>query len=294
MDHVVFVGWRGPATDLGFPHHNVVRGVFVPMTSFEVQRRLFRLLVRVNMFQDNELQVSSGLPAEGDPRLAWTHAPAAARLPGYGGRRRSPKVSNSYENRMDTFGSLVCGNRVRGGRIARDAGLVLAGSVFVAICAKIQIPASPVPWTLQTFGVTLVGATLGSRRGAAAMAAYLLEGAAGLPVFALPISGIGYFAGPTAGYLLAFPLAAFVVGALAERGWDRRFGLAIVALSIGNAIILALGFLWLALYSKEETAAGVSLSLLGWDALKILLTAAALPAGWRVVRRFERSREDGS
>ncbi len=163
----------------------------------------------------------------------------------------------------------------------------------MAVCAKIQISASPIPWTLQTFGVTLVGATLGSRRGAAALIAYLLEGAAGLPVFALPVAGIGYFAGPTAGYLLAFPLAAFVVGALAERGWDRRFLPAIGALLIGNAIILVCGSLWLSFLTDKEMAAGISLSLLGWDALKILLTAAALPAGWRIVRRFEQARDDG-
>ena len=194
---------------------------------------------------------------------------------------------------MNTFGDLVHVNGVRSRWVLRDAGLVLAGSLFVAVCAKIQIPASPIPWTLQTFGVALVGATLGSRRGAAALIVYLLEGAAGLPVFALPVAGIGYFAGPTAGYLLAFPLAAFVVGALAERGWDRRFLPAIGALLIGNAIILVFGSLWLSFLTDKEMAAGISLSLLGWDALKILLTAAALPAGWRIVRRFEQARDDG-
>lgn len=194
---------------------------------------------------------------------------------------------------METFGDLVHGGGVRGERLTRDAGLVLGGSLLVALCAKIQIPVSPVPLTLQTFAVILVGASLGSRRGAAALVAYLLEGAAGLPVFAMPVAGLGYFAGPTAGYLFAFPLAAFVVGYLSERGWDRRFWTAMVALSIGNAIILILGFLWLDGQTKHAAATGLSLTLLAWDALKILLTAAALPAAWRLVRRFERPNAEG-
>ncbi|MBN2561884.1 MAG: biotin transporter BioY [Phycisphaerae bacterium] len=186
---------------------------------------------------------------------------------------------------MRTFGDLVCPDVVRRGVLIRDSALVLAGSMLVALCAKIQVPMAPVPITLQTFAVLLVGAALGSRRGALALVAYLLEGAGGLPVFAGPSPGLMSFAGPTAGYLLAFPIAAFVVGYLAERGWDRRFTTAIAAMGVGQVIILALGFGWLAMFvgAKAAYATGVAVFVPG-DVLKILLAATALPAAWRLAR----------
>ncbi|MFQ5422816.1 MAG: biotin transporter BioY [Phycisphaerae bacterium] len=179
--------------------------------------------------------------------------------------------------------------RATGRVVGRDLSLVFAGGVLVAVCAKIQIPAFPVPLTLQTFAVLLAGAALGARRGAAAMATYLVAGAAGLPVFAGPVAGPAYLAGPTAGFLLAFPVAAFVVGGLTERGWDRRVLTAALALTVGNGIILGVGFAWLAV-QLGQTAAWASVfskSLLLWDAMKIALAACALPAAWSVVRRLD-------
>ena len=171
----------------------------------------------------------------------------------------------------------------RGG-IVRDAALALGGSLLIALSAQIAIPLwfTPVPLTGQTFAVLLVGAALGSRRGAAALALYLLEGGIGLPFFAMGASG--WPAGPSGGYLLGFVAAAYVVGLLAERGWDRRFVTAAVAMLAGEAAIYAVGLPWLGFYVGPEKA--VPLGLLPFipgDAVKLALAALALPSTWKVV-----------
>ncbi|RPJ40883.1 MAG: biotin transporter BioY, partial [Candidatus Latescibacterota bacterium] len=107
----------------------------------------------------------------------------------------------------------------------RTTGLLVAfASLLLALSARVAIPLpfSPVPISGQSFAVLLVGALLGSRRGSAAVLLYLAEGAVGLPVFAGGAGGAAYLVGPTGGYLAAFLPAAFVVGALCERGWDKR------------------------------------------------------------------------
>jgi len=171
----------------------------------------------------------------------------------------------------------------RSATIARDALLVLGGSLLVALSARIQIP-GVVPLTMQPWAVLLVGAALGSRRGGLALLAYLLEGAAGLPVFAHSAAGPTYFLGPTGGYLASFPVAAYVVGAFAERGWDRRILKTLAAFSLGQIIILGMGFAWLAAHVGARAALweGVVKFLPG-DVLKIVLAAIALPTAWRVV-----------
>ncbi len=128
------------------------------------------------------------------------------------------------------------------GGILRDIISIVAGSVLLALCAQISIPLpfTPVPITGQTFAVLLIGASLGSGRGAAAVILYLIEGVAGLPFFA-PTGGMF-----TYGYLAGFVPAAFVAGWLCERGWDRSFLLSLIALLIGNAVIYAVGLPWLA------------------------------------------------
>jgi biotin transport system substrate-specific component len=171
----------------------------------------------------------------------------------------------------------------------RSAALVVGFSLLVALAAQVVVPLpwTPVPVTGQTFAVLLAGALLGSRLGALAMVAYLAEGAAGLPFFRGGAGGAGHFAGATAGYLLAFPFAAFVTGHLAERGWDRRFLTAAAAMALGSLVILAGGWAWLALFFRgagEAFRLGVAPFLLG-DLVKIALAAAALPAGWALLRR---------
>lgn len=172
----------------------------------------------------------------------------------------------------------------------RQLALVVAFSLLMALSAQfvIPLPWTPVPITGQTFVVLLAGALLGSRLGALAMFAYLIEGASGLPFFRAGAGGVAYLvASPTTGYLLSYPAAAFVVGLLAERGWDKRFLTAAAAMLIGSALILLSGWAWLSLWFKtagEAWRAGV-LPFLPGDVIKIALATATLPAGWAIVRR---------
>ncbi len=126
-------------------------------------------------------------------------------------------------------------------------GAVVLGTLFLALSSYVEVPMVPVPITMQTFAVTLVGALFGWRLAGATIAAWLIEGAAGLPVLAGGAGGAAHFIGPTAGYLFAFPVVGMVVGWLAERGWaGERIGLAFLAMLIGNALCLVLGAAWLA------------------------------------------------
>ena len=173
----------------------------------------------------------------------------------------------------------------------RSALVVVGFSLLTALAAQVVVPLpfTPVPLTGQTFAVLLTGALLGPRLGALAMLAYLAEGAAGLPFFRGGAGSVGHFSGATAGYLLAFPAAAYVTGLLAERGWDRRFRTAAAAMALGSFVILACGWAWLALMFKGGAEAfwlGVAPFLPG-DVLKIALAAAALPAGWALLRRVK-------
>jgi biotin transport system substrate-specific component len=172
----------------------------------------------------------------------------------------------------------------------RSLALVVAFSLLTALAAQVVIPLpfTPVPVTGQTFAVLLTGALLGSRLGALAMLAYLIEGASGLPFFRSGNGGIHYLiASPTAGYLFSFPLAAFLTGLLAERGWDKRFLTAAAAMALGSVVILLCGWSWLAIWYKSAAYAarlGVWPFLPG-DIIKIALAAAALPSGWAILRR---------
>ncbi len=180
-----------------------------------------------------------------------------------------------------------------------DAILITLFSGLVAMTARIAIPLpfTEVPVTGQTLGVLFTGAVLGRRRGGLALLLYLLEGAAGLPVFApsavLP-PGIGRLLGPTGGYLLASPLAAGVAGLLAERGWDRRLLWSALAMLIGNAVIYVVAIPWLTLFKGSLWLAleqGM-LPFIPGDLFKIAVAAAALPGAWALVRRV-RDTSDG-
>jgi len=179
--------------------------------------------------------------------------------------------------------------------LIRQAGIVLAGSALVAVCAHIAIPLyfTPVPLTLQTLAVLLLGLLLSPRLAAATLGAYLVEGALGLPVFApspLALSGIAHLFGPTGGYLLAYPLAAATASFLWHRtGWNTRRGFTSVLLSAaaGSLPILALGALWLGVFSHASVQNVLSLAVLPFlpgDALKIV-AAAGLAAGFMRLRR---------
>jgi biotin transport system substrate-specific component len=152
--------------------------------------------------------------------------------------------------------------------------ILLGGSLFLALLAQCSIPLwfTPVPLSLQTLGILLLGAHLGSKRGAIAVGIYLLEGALGLPVFACGSGGISAFLSPSAGYLLGFLLSAFVVGFLFEKGWRTHRLLAVFAFVIGTCITLASGAAWLAIFVglKKALFLGVVPFLAG-DMVKILV-----------------------
>jgi biotin transport system substrate-specific component len=170
----------------------------------------------------------------------------------------------------------------------RSAGLVIVFSLFIAAAAQFAIHIGPIPITGQTFAVLLTGALLGSRLGAAAVIAYLIEGAFGLPFFAGGAAGLVRFFGPTGGYLVAFPAAAFVVGAFAEHGWDRRYASAVAAMAIGSVIVFLGGWAWYAILTSTPPVAAFQIAVLPYllgDLIKIVLAAAVLPTGWALLRR---------
>jgi biotin transport system substrate-specific component len=176
-----------------------------------------------------------------------------------------------------------------------DILMVVVFSAFVALSARVAIPWWPVPMTLQPLAVLFTGAVLGSRRGALALLLYLAEGAVGLPVFAGG-AGVAYLLGPTGGYLLSYPVAAGLVGWLAERGWDRKLVWTAAAMSLGLLVIYAFGVVWLAGFLGDLRAALVQgmLIFIPGDLVKIAIATLALPGGWALARRggdLSRSRE---
>ena len=167
--------------------------------------------------------------------------------------------------------------------------LMIAGTALLTISAKVQVPLPYVPMTLQTLVVLMIGASYGWRLGGATVALYLAEGAVGLPVFAgtppLP-AGIGYFMGPTGGFLFGFLAAAVVTGFMAERGWDRPLLRVIVMMTIGHALIFAFGLAQLSLvmpFAKAWTVGAAP--FVAATIVKTALAAALMQAAWSVTRR---------
>ncbi len=187
-------------------------------------------------------------------------------------------------------GMVLADRAVPGIGVRRDVLMVVLGSVLVALCSRVEVPLQPVPITGQTFGVLLVGAVLGARRGALAIAGYLGLGLLGLPVFAGGTPGVARLLGPTGGYLIGFVAAAALVGFLCERGWNRHVIGTSLAMTFGSLVIYAFGAAWLARFvgPSRVFALGVAPFLLG-DALKIALAALLLPMAWRLAG----GRQDG-
>jgi len=174
----------------------------------------------------------------------------------------------------------------REARIAFDAALIVGGSLLIAVGAQVALPlpGSPVPVTLQTFAVLLLALLLGPRRSTAAVALYLAEGLAGMPVFT-PGATLGFarLAGPTGGYLLGFLPAAWLVGTLAQRGLDRRVPTALLTMALGMAVILASGVAWLAWFAGFEYAIQAGLiPFLPGEAAKIAVAGLLLPGLWKM------------
>ena len=172
----------------------------------------------------------------------------------------------------------------RGKELAKQAAIVIAASLFVALCARVTVPLpfTPVPLTLQNFGVLAMGLLLGSRRGFAALALYLVEGAFGMPVFSPSIlgGGIAQLLGPTGGFLMAYPLVAFVAGYLYEHS-SRRFGWAALSGLAAEVVLFAGGLSWLAVLTHSVSV--VIRYGLYWfvfaEVIKVLM-AAAVAARW--------------
>lgn len=168
--------------------------------------------------------------------------------------------------------------------ILRPVLLAVAGSLLLALSAQIQVPLQPVPITMQTFAVLVIGMAYGWRLGAATVMLYLAEGAMGLPVFAGATGGLAVLFGKTGGYLLGFVLAAGVTGALAERGWDRNVATTALAMLAGNLAIYVPGLVVLGGLIGVDKAVtyGLTPFLLG-DVLKLALAACVLPAAWKLI-----------
>ncbi|MGI9372697.1 MAG: biotin transporter BioY [Hyphomicrobiales bacterium] len=171
--------------------------------------------------------------------------------------------------------------------LVRSVILAVIGSIAMWVSAKVQIPFYPVPMTMQTFVAISLGVAFGWRLGAAAVMLYLLEGAAGLPVFAgTPDKGIGlaYMMGPTGGYLIGFVLTAGVAGWLAERGFDRNAFTMFVAMLLGAAAIYIPGLAWLSSLIGFEKAIQFGLTpFVLADVTKAALGAALFPAIWALL-----------
>jgi biotin transport system substrate-specific component len=171
---------------------------------------------------------------------------------------------------------------------AKQAAIVICASLFVAVCARVTVPLpfTPVPLTLQNFGVLTVGLLLGSRRGFAALSLYLIEGAFGAPVFSPSIlgSGMTHLLGPTGGFLMAYPLVAFVAGwvyELRSEPSSRRFAWAALSAVAAEIVLFASGLSWLAVLTRSVSLA-ILYGLYGFvfaEVIKVLM-AAAVAARW--------------
>jgi biotin transport system substrate-specific component len=184
--------------------------------------------------------------------------------------------------------TLVLGRGERALSWAEQGAIVISASLFVALCARVTLPLpfTPVPLTLQNFGVLLVGLTLGSRRGFAALALYLIEGASGMPVFnpAGP-GGVAQLLGATGGFLLAYPLVAGLAGWVMEHG-KASFVRACAASLLAEVVLFAGGLSWLAVLT-HSFARALRFGLYWFvfaEIIKVML-AAAVSTGWQYSRK---------
>ncbi|WP_201613587.1 biotin transporter BioY [Gulosibacter hominis] len=202
----------------------------------------------------------------------------------------------SSASSLTTHGTVLADHLVTNRSTAANIALIGAGAATVALLAQVEIPMWPVPITGQTLGVMLVGATLGAWRGAAALLTYLVAGLAGLPVFAGLTGGIASVAKPSFGFIIGFVFAAALIGWLAQRNWDRRPLLSLVAFFGASLVPFVFGvpYMWVALeqLGTDMNFAlamqyGVTPFIIG-GIVKWLLAAALLPLAWRLVRTVER------
>ncbi len=181
-------------------------------------------------------------------------------------------------------------------RLVSNIVTVLLGTVMITLAAKISVPTWPVPVTLQSFAIAALAAAFGWRIGTATVIAYLLEGAAGLPVFAGASAGLPYILGPTGGFLLGFIPMAFIIGRAADLGASGKVGLLFLAMLVADAVLFALGFTWLlvlgsaASWIDQTNIVGSAFAkavqpFLVWDALKMLFAALTVTGIWTLAKK---------
>ena len=201
---------------------------------------------------------------------------------------KNQKLSEARAVRMPTLAEAMLDSLIKPSALTgavMKAALVVFGSVLLAVSAQFKIPLYPVPVTGQTLVVLLIGMTFGARLGGITIAAYLFEGALGLPVFAGGTAGAMVLIGPTGGYLFGFLLAGVATGCLAERGMGRTAVSTVAAMIVGNCVIYLCGALWLSNFVGfgQAIAAGVLPFLYG-DVLKLIVAAGVVPLAWRAVK----------
>ncbi|CAN5841911.1 biotin transporter BioY [soil metagenome] len=186
-----------------------------------------------------------------------------------------------------TYAPAVITSRVTTRSWAATTALIVGVATLTALAAQWRIPLWPVPITGQTFAVLLGGAALGWRAGGAAQLLYLAVGALGAPVFTEVSGGIAVLTGTTAGYLIGFPVAAALVGWLAERHHDRRFWTMVAAFGAGSAVIYLFGMAGLVAlgFSPGSALANGVVPFLVGDALKAAAAGILLPGAWRLLER---------
>jgi biotin transporter BioY len=191
------------------------------------------------------------------------------------------RIANDRATFMDSF--------VKNRTLLWDVVLVVGFAILTALCAQVCFWIGPVPITGQTFAVILAGALLGSRRGALSQFSYLAIGLTGIPFWFAPgpTVGIARLLGPTGGYLIGFVAAAFIVGLLAERAWDKKLWTSVLAMLAGCAVYFAFGLSWLVRFVPESTVLQVGLyPFIAGDLMKVAAAALMLPAGWWLLNKY--------
>jgi biotin transport system substrate-specific component len=189
---------------------------------------------------------------------------------------------------------LVLADRVLPRHLVIDITLVVLGAALVGGFAQLYVPLWPVPVTGQTLAVLLVGATLGSVRGALSMIAYAVLGGVGIPWFSEASQGWTVIAGPTGGYIVGFIFSAFLVGWLSERQWDRKILKALATFAGGTLVVFAIGLPWLAFTLKiglEQTLEFGLWPFLVGGAIKAIIAAGLLPLAWWGADKLSRDRD---
>ncbi len=171
-----------------------------------------------------------------------------------------------------------------------DIVAILISSLLIGISSKINfvLPFTPVPVTMQTFSVLFLSMVLGKEKAFTTILIYIFEGVAGLPVFAKG-GGVQYLLGPTGGYVIGFLFGGYVVGWLSELGFDKKFFLTVIAMTIGNLIIYFFGVLWLSVSLHIGVYKAILLGMVPFiygDFIKIFFASLLLPTGWKILKKF--------